>query len=434
MARVFAFIRTSPKTQNTGIHQGMYITTSCLHLRDNGVIPYFNSIRPFLCKEVDRRSVLDSVGFQMLVDAIRKTDANDSVYVVASSIIRIGYKYEDILSVMSHLVGERKNIELLFLDSFGINHNDHAHEVTKYSSSLDKLSCKHVDAGKSINVPKKFESEREMYFDNAKELYDQWIMTDSIPMNIQDAVTRGKNLSMRIISIRKWLGDALSAMRNNPNICVKQLVATYPYKPKGQPHRGVAIYTRTSPSTCSTKVNVSDLPAYQLSRCVSFYLHSGGFKEQELSIMNDKWKGREFINEGFANLVARILDREVSDVIINTTNRVSSSTNKIIFFHEICRVNKVSLHYVSHIGMNIMDVIALDCKRLEQREAALRQFQGSISDKVERMEQTNREHHLAIQKIRIMCRSAMMKDNLCVDDDDNVEQNTIYEIEDDNDD
>jgi hypothetical protein len=46
-------------------------------------------------------------------------------------------------------------------------------------------------------------------------------------------------------------------------------------------------------------------------------LYNGDFKEQELSIINDKWKLREYLNEGFANLVVWILEREVLDVIIN---------------------------------------------------------------------------------------------------------------------
>ncbi len=416
---VFAFIRTSPDTQNTGIAQGMIITTCCLYLRDNGVIPHFDTIRPFLCKEVDRRSVVDSNGLKFLVDAISKIDANESIYIVATSMIRIGIKYEDITSVMTRLVGKRKNVVLLFLDSYGINHDDHAHEVSAYHSSLDKLCCNHIDAGKWIAVAKEFDHVRVKTFANGQFFYDQWIIADTIPLDLQDAVTRGKQLPVRFISVRKWLADALSAMKNNPKISVEKLVVGYPYQYKGEPHQGVVIYARTSPKSFST--TVSDLPAYQLSRCFSYY--SDCFKERELAIIYDKWKRREYLNDGFANVVTRIFEREISHVIVNTTNRISSSSNKILLFHEICRVNKVQIHYVSHLGMDVQDVLNFDCKRLEQRQAALKRLQDSLRVKV--------DHKEEIHQIRIRCLSELRKCNLCVcGEDENIEQNTSDEMDD----
>ncbi len=108
-------------------------------------------------------------------------------------------------------------------------------------------------------------------------------------------------------------------------------------------------------------------------------------KKEELLIINDKKKS-EFVNEGFVNLITRIWEGEISDVIINRTNRISSSSHKITLFHEICWRNEVSIHYVSNIGMNRKDVVDLDCKRLEQ-------FQGTIREKVEHMEGSKKSIH-----------------------------------------
>ncbi len=220
----------SPETQNTGSLQGMCITTSCLHLQDRGVIPKFDTIRPIICKGVDRRSVLDSDALQALVDAMSEIAANDSVYVVATSMTRIGVKYEDITRVMKHLVGARNNVEILFLDSYGIDHDIHARYMSTYYSSLDVLCCNHNDAGKAIKIPKKVERERERYFSNAKVLKDQWQIAGIIPQNLQDAVIRGKELPMKIITVRMWIKYVILEMKDKPQISAKKLVALYPYK------------------------------------------------------------------------------------------------------------------------------------------------------------------------------------------------------------
>jgi hypothetical protein len=61
------------------------------------------------------------------------------------------------------------------------------------------------------------------------------------------------------------------------------------------------------------------------------------------------------------------------------------------------------------------DMVRLDCKQLEQQEAALRQFQSIISAKVKDMEGMNKEYPLEIQQIRKMWLSKL---NKCVCDED----------------
>ena len=256
----------------------------------NGELPNYNMIRPFLCKGVDRRSVLDSVGFLKLVDAIHST--NGPVIVAVSSMNRLGTAFSEIKAAMDSLTRQRDDVTLVVLDSYGLDSEEYALDLSDFYTSDSKRCCSHVNPERGIMISVPIKNLRKKYSDYAAILKKEFISSGSLPPGIQEAAGLGKILPSRLFTIRAMLRLAVTKVRNREvavEDIAERIVENYPFKSKDIQPSQVGIYTRTSPR-CSS-LCVSDLPVDQLSICTSYYtLNEDISKDMDLIIINDERK------------------------------------------------------------------------------------------------------------------------------------------------
>ena len=113
--KVYAFIRTSPNTENDGLFQKIFIIAGCMYLIKHGLLPEFDTKRGIKFHEgegVSRADVYESEAFQELVDAI---------LVSTTSLDLIGVDEEKINQIIEKLLSLHPKILFISMNEFGVD-------------------------------------------------------------------------------------------------------------------------------------------------------------------------------------------------------------------------------------------------------------------------------------------------------------------------
>ena len=429
--KVFAWIRTSPGTENDGKAQALYIKSGCKYLLNDGVLPEFdthNDISYFIAKNECRRTVVTSPTLARLVDSINVlTDDADDIIVVLSSLDRIGVEDKIIQEAKSKLTF-RPNIRLHVLNEYGLSLDRVSTAITTLHRELHRINdtASHVCPAKQMKMPRQFQIMKQKCISKAIELRTAWSHAGGIPDWLISAKGNGDFEHLKEAAVVMFITNVKRAWIMSENIEVevgdlsKSPLASNSFNGK----RKCLIYTRVSRDKCRVRM-VDDLPERQLSMCVSYLLRSDKISSGSLGwVIFDKNKRRSSNGcPGFARTIAMILEQRVSDVIISRTNRIASDW-RLIFFVEVCKQMGVTIHSVEEMGLDISSIAELDMQWVREVQLAHQAYNDSIKELVSELDSQARIHYDNLQKIGTHVHGYMMKnhpDQCAYDSEDELE-------------
>ena len=396
MTKIFAFTRESPNTNNNGESQDRRIILACKHLWQIGALPEIdNPIPRFDGLGESRDRVLPCSTTHELFNAVKRVSKAECVFVIITSLLRIGIEYGKIMIFYAVLMKCHPKVKLIVLDEWALDLPSSAKALSTYHASLRSLEVKQVNPAKGMPVSDEHRDLKEEVAAQALILKRQWINAKCLPEEIR-ATLHDNNITRNEVFIDSLINGVLGAIRYGNSIeeIVRDFRNTlWPQSFSGD--RQVAYYIRTSPSRSRGFVMIDGIAVDQMSMCDSYYHKSPDYNPTtQVVTFQDIGKVRSYFNPGLKCLLANVLDGKVGAVYIKNTNRISSKFSVFASVLEICRQCGASVNFAEMIGVDIVTAVMRDTARLAMLERYRMAYHEAIDDR----EQKLNARDLAIRK------------------------------------
>jgi hypothetical protein len=386
MTKIFAFTRESPYTNNNGDSQDRRIILACNHLWQIGELPKIdNRIPRFDGLGESRGRVLSCSTTHELFNAVMRVEKAECVFVIITSLLRIGKEYGKIMMFYAVLMKCHPKVKLIVIDEWALDLPSSAMALSTYHASLRSLEAEvsHRNPGATMPVSDEHRDLKEEVAAQALILKRQWINAKCLPEEIR-ATLHDNNITRNEVFIDSLINGVLGAIRYGNSIeeIVRDFRNTlWPQSFSGA--RQVAYYIRTSPNTSSNRsITIDGIAVDQMSMCDSYYHNSPDYNPTtQVVTFQDMHKMRRTFNPGLKCLLTRVLDGRVGAVYMKNTNRLSSKISVFASVLEICRQCGTSVHFAEMIGVDIYAAVMRDTQRLAMLEQYRTAYHQAINDR-----------------------------------------------------
>ena len=401
MTKIFAFTRESPYTTN-GESQDRRIVLVCEYLSQIEELPKVDRPIPrFDGLNTSRNRVLSCSTTLKLFNAVQQVDKAECVFVIITSLLRIGFEYGKIMMFYAVLMKCHPKVKLIVIDEWALDLPSSAKALSTYHASLRSLEVKQVNPAKGMPVSDEHRDLKEEVAAQALILKRQWINAKCLPEEIR-ATLHDNNITRNEVFIDSLINGVLGAIRYGNSIeeIVRDFRNTlWPQSFSGD--RQVAYYIRTSPSRSRGFVMIDGIAVDQMSMCDSYYHKSPDYNPTtQVVTFQDIGKVRSYFNPGLKCLLANVLDGKVGAVYIKNTNRISSKFSVFVSVLEICRQCGTSVHFAEMIGVDIFTAVMRDTERLATLQQYRTAYRNAIDDRKQKLNARDLEIREKLQDIQ----------------------------------
>jgi hypothetical protein len=396
MTKIFAFTRESPYTTN-GESQDRRIVLVCEYLSQIEELPKVDRPIPrFDGLNTSRNRVLSCSTTLKLFNAVQQVDKAECVFVIITSLLRIGFEYGKIMMFYAVLMKCHPKVKLIVIDEWALDLPSSAKALSTYHASLRSLEVKQVNPAKGMPVSDEHRDLKEEVAAQAFILKRRWKNAKCLPEEIR-ATLQDNNITRNDVYMDSLVTRVYAAIRDGDSVeeVVRDFRNTlWPQSFSGD--RQVAYYIRTSPNSSSRQyITIDGIAVDQMSMCDSYYHNSPDYNPTtQVVTFQDIHRSRGFFNPGLKCLLSSVLDGRVGAVYIKNTNRISSKFSVFASVLEICRQCGASVNFAEMIGVDIVTAVMRDTARLAMLERYRMAYQEAIDDR----EQKLNARDLAIRK------------------------------------
>ena len=409
MTKIFSFTRESPGTNNDGESQKRRIVMGYEYLVQMNILPRMDGKIPNFDAFGDNRyCVLSSPATHNLFHAVQQVNKAESVFVLITSLLRIGVEFKNIMLFHFWLMECHPKVQLLVIDEWGLDMPTSAMALATYHASLNSTALIRMNPGAFLSVSDEHGDLQKEVGTQALMLKQSWKIAKCLPDEIR--ATLQDNIMTNDVYFDTLLRNVRFAQRNGDSIeeAIQDFRDTlWPKTFSGD--QQVANYIRTS---CRTRSHVIDgIAIHQLSMCLAYYRNSPDYDPAtEVVTFQDTNKKRGQFNTGLKCLLAGILDGRLGSVIIKSTNRISSRFSDFSTVLEICRQCGTKIHFAEMIGVDIVSAIRNDNERLVTMKQYMTAYHKAIDDRKQMMNAKDLEIRKTLQDIsRCVVYSKRMK-------------------------
>ena len=145
----------------------------------------------------------------------------------------------------------------------------------------------------------------------------------------------------------------------------------------------------------------------QISKCYAARDALSKRVEKETSnlcIITDIEKNKNRVNPGLIEMMLRVLKQNVSIVVANSTNRISSDPNIIMMLQGICKAKGTTLLFASECGKSILDVAEAERIRFLEKTNVTRLYNETIENLAKELDGNTKGLHDRLKLINSVLR------------------------------
>ncbi|KAL3773366.1 hypothetical protein ACHAW5_006456 [Stephanodiscus triporus] len=407
--------RISPYTLNSGNKQLLLNLSSVHHLRENGCLGEDDEIEihGFIGYHESGHSMLRSTALHSAL-AMIVTNRNRPVKVVVSDILRLGRSYEQCAAVFTLFEKLHDNIEIVSCVEYGV-------DIYKVAKAIESSRVQHkmIDAVSTSKNPSKSITAD----DDSTEIQDEIITmsnkyqrkwNNDYPADVKEGIRLGKEMNQGETFILRDMMKNVSNGKTSIDDAVRGLLTAYSGSIPSHDALDI-LYVRCS-GGCKRLHEHQGRQAHhigmsQISKCYAARDALSKRVEKETSnlcIITDIDKDKNCVNPGLIEMMLRVLKQNVSIVVANSTNRISSYANIIMMLQGICKAKGTTLLFASECGKIILDVAEAERIRFLEKTNVTRLYNETIENLVKELNGNKKGLHDRLKLIDTVLRGEAM--------------------------